>query len=155
MLSRLHTESFFHFWFQNNESIIQWTTLAIIVILLSWITSFYFYNGGSKAQPVEHTPKKVAGKTRFPVHKGRDKDPTSPIGETKKSVGQWERKNAQIDPLNKELEIQTKDSDKTAEKIKSLEKKLAEYEIIEKDIVNLSRYKEENKQLKKKLTNKN
>lgn len=64
-----------------------------------------------------------------------------------------EARNRQIEELKKQLEA-VKSQDNTPEllaKIKSLEDRLNEYEIIEDDIADLSFYKEENAKLKKEL----
>lgn len=85
---------------------------------------------------------------------------TAAPGTPEAAFPDMEKLKKELDEKTKELsEVKakvesSKEDDKTPEllaKIKNLEEKLAEYEIIEDDIADLSMYKEENQKLKKEL----
>ena len=153
----INTESFLHFWFQVNEFIIQWTTLALIFVLMFWAVTSYLRNNKSQAPNMKKTLKKVTKETQFPLNQT-----VAPVlginasAKLRKLKKELRLKDTQIEALKKKLEARSETFDKTAEleRIKGLEKKLAEYEIVEGDIADLSRYKEENQKLKAKLINK-
>ena len=151
-------ESFWYLWFQNNELIIQWTTLTLILILALWIVLPYLHNNEPQAEDIEKAIRKITKETRFPLNQtlGSTKSPAANSStEFKQLKKELQFKNTQIAKLKKEAHSKVSDKTNELAKIKKLEKKLAEYEIIENEIANLSRYKEENKKLKAKLINKN
>ena len=153
----INTKSFLHFWFQVNEFIIQWATLALIFVLMFWAVTSYLRNNKSQAPNMKKALKKVTKETQFPLNQSVAPvlgiSASAKLRELKKEL---RLKDTQIEALKKKLEARSKTFDKTAEldKIKSLEKKLAEYEIVEGDIADLSRYKEENQKLRANLINK-
>lgn len=87
------------------------------------------------------------------------KDKSSPEKSTEKiaEIGdlkqQLKVKEREIETLKKDIEkkVDSKPSQELLDKIKDLEARLAEYEIIEDDIADLSKYKDENANLKEEL----
>ncbi len=116
-----YTETFLYFWFENNELIIQWATLILIINITFLAVMSYLRRNISSNAP--HLDAKL------------------------QSLDQRLRRMEGMDSgISNNLQRQ-----RDLAKIKDLEKKLTEYQVIEDDIANLSKYKEENKELRERL----
>lgn len=149
-----HTELFLRFWLQNNEFIIQWLTLALVLALLYWLISIYFRP--SDLQPTESTSPTMRNSTTIPHSFPKHQEANPLLLRMNELKRELRLKDSEMDKLKEQLKEKTLASDKEVEsKIQELEKKLAQYTIIEDDLANLSRYKEEVKELKAQLDKRN
>ncbi len=173
----MNVEKFLSFWSSNNTLIIE---LLIAVILLSVIyLAFRTFFGGNPAD--ENVGHGLGGLNSDEIQRtlqkiietgGATKSATAPaMGSGATSVDTAQLDKLKLEAQEKEKTIQTmKDqiqqltaaqasavnsaaNSKDLEvKLKDLEARLAEYEIISEDIADLSFYKEENSRLQKELT---
>ena len=175
------TELFLRIWFQNTEFIIQWLTLAILLVLVFWSLSSYLRDREFQAKRKKEFLNKWRWETSPPLHsldsKPNNHSLKSRISEGKKredsgafelekghemvkALGRMKDelrlKNKQIKILQEKLNVDphTPEDLQQASRIQDLENRLAEYKIIEKDLANLSIYKKEVQKLKARLAEK-
>ena len=140
----VYTRLFLQFWIQNNGPIIQWLTLALLLVLLYWLISIYFRP--SELQTTNGGTALKQEKSQFPVHRGGGMEAWLAVDELRREL--QEREDV-IESLKEQLKKRPPPGD--PKRVKILEEKLAEYEVIKEDIVNLPRYREEIRELKAKL----
>ena len=155
-----------HFFILHNETIIL-LTIAIICLLSVYVVFRQVFRTPSSLDPVdfsrvEETLKKLLNQTHSAIetvsgpsgtgaNSSLSGNGTTDMVAIKKEL---ETRAIMIEELKKEVSSAKTSDTVSAEllaKIKDLEGKLAEYEIIEDDIADLSHYKEENARLKKQL----
>ena len=163
----MNIEHSLQFWIQHNEAIIQWIVVAILATTALWLIRM-LTDKPKKDAPVatanlgelEETLKKLLERASAVVA-----TPTSPTLEqafANNSSGapsadpglkaELEKREKEIAELKNQLSAVPKaDTSQYTAKIAELETKLAEYEILEDDIADLSLYKEENIRLKEEL----
>ncbi len=160
-------EKSLQFWIHHNEAIIQWLVVGILVITALWLIRMLTDKSKPEAQAasadfseIEATLKKLLDRASAVVA-----TPASPTLEQAyaKSAGtvgspdpalkaELEKREKEIAELKNQLSsIPKADPAQFIAKITELETKLAEYEILEDDIADLSLYKEENVRLKQEL----
>ena len=165
-------EAFLQYWTAHNESIIQWLLVTIVLLTLLILSrlivggksSESFSGAELSTQPLKETLGKLleetaAMKTQLAsgVKVSAAAGVAAPAGsasdggaEVATAKAELERKEKEILELKTQLQDMPKSGDATQylSKIKELEGKLAEYEILEDDIADLSLFKEENARLK-------
>lgn len=163
----MNIEHSLQFWIQHNEAIIQWIVVAILATTALWLIRMLTDKpkkdapvGTANLGELEETLKKLLERASAVVA-----TPTSPTLEqafAKNSTGEpsadpglkaeLEKREKEIAELKNQLSAVPKaDTSQFTAKIAELETKLAEYEILEDDIADLSLYKEENVRLKEEL----
>ncbi len=172
-------DAFLHFFIQHNETIIL-LTIAIICLLSVYVVFRQVFRTSSSSldavdfSKIEDTLKKLLSQTHSAIDSvsgatadgsGRVTGSGTGVTGATGSLGnanadgpalkkELEARAAMIEELKKQVVDAKANEGASAEllaKIKDLEGKLAEYEIIEDDIADLSHYKEENARLKKQL----
>ena len=159
-------EKSLQFWIHHNEAIIQWLVVGILVVTALWLIRMLTDKSKPEAgaatadfSEIEATLKKLLERASAVVA-----TPASPTLEQAyaKSSGagspdpalkaELEKREKEIAELKNQLSSVPKaDPAQFIAKISELETKLAEYEILEDDIADLSLYKEENVRLKEEL----
>ena len=140
------TDFFLRIFFQNNEFIIQWVVLAIFLVLVFWSTSSYLRDKEFQAKERRELEMKTEGFQRVYPKSSHSFD------ELKSEL---DLKNSQIEGLKEELaEMTSSVSSSQEERLRDLEKRLAEYKIIERDLANLSAYKKQVQELRERLAEK-
>lgn len=162
-------EQSLHFWVQHNEAIIQWLIVGILVITALWLVRMLTDKpkADSAAPKVDLSEIEANLKKLLERASAIEATPASPTLEqafAKTTAGggaapdpalkaELEKREKEISALKAQLTSAPKaDVSQFTSKITELETKLAEYEILEDDIADLSLYKEENVRLKDELT---
>ena len=169
----MQLDQFTQLWFNNLVTII--SVLAVAVLLFIFILSLIgFKQGkaeetGEKLSDLEETLKRVLENTEVKASAVRaggasvsgaaaspaDLGSEMVSGDLEQLKTELAEKEVEIMKLNDQIEDLQKNSGGPSEelesKLKDLESKLQEYEIIEDDIANLSLYKQENAKLKEEL----
>ncbi len=160
-------DSFTQFWFSHLDGIVNVLFLVLILLFLVLFVIIFISSRnkksltGAETNDLETTLRKVLESAELKASPGSmpagnaaaSAEAVAEVAKLKKSVGE---KVAEIEVLKKQI-AEKKDSGSEADanalqvRLKELEAKLAEYEIIEDDIANLSMYKEENKRLRSEL----
>lgn len=170
----MNLDTFFNFIIPHAETIFS-ATLALVLLLSGFLIYRNFFGNeigtASEASPadlnrIEESLRKILSQTNASGVTGGSGEVTASTGPGAGPVAnagasdpqlrqEIEARTKQIEELKKQIEA-AKGDDNTPEllaKIKNLEDRLTEYEIIEDDIADLSNYKEENARLKKELDN--
>jgi len=154
-------EHFIHFIVQHNETVIQWLVLAV-VLLAAVIVGLSIFRPARQmdleSEEITEVLKKVAtGAVNVSAGAGAGVGGGAaavPNEEVQRFKQELEAKAKEVATLKLEMDAaKSADQDLKGyqEKIKELEGKLAEYEILEDDIADLSLFKEENVRLKAEL----
>lgn len=160
-------DSFTQFWFSHIDGILNVLFLILILLFLILFVVIFVSSKNKKTgveslpDDLEKTLRKVLESAELkaspmPMPTGtvdNTKEASEEVEKLKKSIGE---KTSEIETLKKQIsEKQNSGSGEDVSglqvRLKELEAKLAEYEIIEDDIANLSMYKEENKRLRSEL----
>ncbi len=166
-------QEFLELWTRYNVFIINWLLVTIFVLVgfviyfAGFRTQAHPEGGGQISPDLENTLKKLLdqqalGKTAAPTSagEGATAEGATPDAETAAPSPAVAELQAQIVEKEKVIqELQTKaaaggvagDEGQLQERIKELEARLSEYEIIAEDIADLSFYKEENQKLQKEV----
>jgi hypothetical protein len=166
-------ETFLHFWTLHNEAIIQWLLFSIVFFTTVLLVRSIMGRSESEeaADPalltIQSTLTKLIEQNNAQKAAGPPAAPSGSPGAAATSEAQnahlaaaaaehqreIQRREQEIQALKAELQNKPKESDnsKFLERIKELEGKLSEYEILEDDIADLSLFKEENTRLKAEL----
>lgn len=171
-----------HFFTDHYEAIIEWSTVIILLLIITWVVLNYFIKEESETEiqsgqldQLEETLKKIlengvavkgavappaasdspAEVTASPKAEASGEGVVSGVSseELESLKAEVKDRESTIEQLKAELSKAKGSSDDSGlkEKIQTLEDRLAEYEIIEDDIADLSTYKEENARLKEEL----
>lgn len=148
----MQVAQFVEFWTRHNDLIIQLLVFTILS-LAAFLLFRMIFSGGDKAE-VTQGPALATPELETTLKKILEQVPQAPAenqGPLKESL---EAKEKELNELREKMKTQEKDVDpsKYLIKISELEGKLAEYEILEDDIADLSLYKEENTRLKLELS---
>lgn len=162
-------DSFTQFWFSHLDSIVNVLFLVLILLFMVLFVVIFISSKNKKdteihSDDLEKTLRKVLESAELrsapmPMPSGStdvSSEASQEVSNLKKSI---EDKVAEVENLKKQIaEKQNSgsgggggDASGLQLRLKELEAKLAEYEVIEDDIANLSMYKEENKRLRSEL----
>lgn len=157
-------EKSLQFWIHHNEAIIQWLVVGILVITALWLIRMLTDKSKPEASAgkadfseIEETLKKLLERASAVVATPASPTLEQAYAKSSGAVGspdpalkaELEKREKEIAELKNQLASTPKtDSTQFMAKISELETKLAEYEILEDDIADLSLYKEENVRLK-------
>ncbi len=168
-------DAFLHFFMGHLQQIIMWlfifffTTSIIYFVYSAFFKKLSSAGIGAQSEEIEALLKKVLAQTEGIPRSASSSDNPKSIDQVKVVTGsgslpsdsalkiELDKKQAEIEKLKKEvvdIKASPASADNSAEllkKIKDLEARLAEYEIIEDDIADLSKYKEENAKLRAEL----
>lgn len=162
-------DAFLQFFITNLAVIIQWLIAIIMLILGVWFALLIVGRGQGKSEKtlggtdlgnLETVLKEIAAKGMPALNSvGKAADASAALSgvgnaSMEKIMQELAQKEAEIQMLKKNPpgpNASSADLTSYLEKIRDLEGKLAEYEIIEDDIADLSLYKEENARLKRQL----
>jgi len=161
-------EQSLHFWVQHNEAIIQWLIVGILVITALWLIRMLTDKPKADSSAVKVDLSEIEANLKKLLERASaiEATPSSPTLEqafAKTTAGgaapdptlkaELEKREKEISDLKTQLtNVPKADVSQYTAKINELETKLAEYEILEDDIADLSLYKEENVRLKQELS---
>lgn len=158
-------EKFLHFIIANNELIIQWVVVAMLLLSLWLIGRSIFGSADNGEERAQSAGTRDGGATADAGEAAGGAGAVGAMSAAAMAAPEAVAALAQVNHLQTELSQRTQelvqlkadlernkgenvDISEYLKKIKDLEGKLAEYEILEDDIADLSLYKEENFRLK-------